>query len=123
MQVNKESESKSELNKEPEIIGDFQTVLGIAIKFIGVDKDIIIPNTIKGLTPGIFKGLAINSVEFEEGSPIKTIPIRAFLNCTQLHIIKLGSLVTKVATEAFCGCISLKKVLWAIVTIFFVCVP
>lgn len=72
---------------------------------------VLIPNTIKSINRGAFKGcINLSIVLFEEDSTLKHIGCYAFKNCKSLESIVIPKSVINIEENVFDCCISLQKI-------------
>lgn len=81
-------------------------------KFTGSEKDVSIPEKIKGkpviaINSEAFKGSSIESVTIPDS--VEILLYSVFAECDQLKSVTFGSSVTYIGTEAFFDCDSLEK--------------
>lgn len=82
-------------------------------KYIGTDKDIVIPSKIEGMPVLRIFTFAFNYSEIESvyiPDTVTNISMYAFSHSKQLHTVHLGKSVEIIECEAFRGCTSLKTI-------------
>lgn len=80
------------------------------IIFVSSDTagDFVIPETITSISEGLFANTAITSIVLPD--TIRSIPARAFLNCTELKSVTMPSALEFIGDRAFEGCTSLTEI-------------
>ena len=79
--------------------------------FVGSSiESIKIPKKVYYIGESAFENTVINSVEFDEGSELKTIDKSAFKGCNNLKSIVIPASVTTIGAYAFSGCTNLTSV-------------
>ena len=79
--------------------------------FVGSSiESIKIPKKVYYIGESTFENTVINSVEFDEGSELKTIDKSAFKGCNNLKSIVIPASVTTIGAYAFSGCTNLTSV-------------
>lgn len=100
-------------------IGEYETVEGAKIgtaiitRYIGEEKDVVIPKSLRGkkvvaIDDNAFKGTAVTSVTI--GNNITSIGINAFQNCKELTSVDMGESVENIGDGAFSNCSELINV-------------
>lgn len=79
--------------------------------FVGSSiESVKIPKKVHSIYENAFENTVINSVEFDEGSELKTIDKSAFKGCNNLKSIVIPASVTTIGAYAFSGCTNLTSV-------------
>lgn len=79
--------------------------------FVGSSiESVKIPKKVHSIYENAFENTVINSVEFDEGSELKTIDKSAFKGCNNLKSIVIPASVTTIGAYAFSGCNNLTSV-------------
>ena len=89
------------------IKGDFLIVDGYLIKYVGSDKNVIIPDGVKYIDEKAFEGSDIETVQIPDS--VVEILGRAFYVCKNLKEVTIPAKVTVVKSYAFANCDSLAK--------------
>lgn len=82
---------------------------GIIIRYVGTDKEIVLPEGIIGINPSAFSNSSVEIITIS--NTLKTIDDSAFENCSNLKVVKFGndSMLTEIGTRAFMNCKNLEE--------------
>ena len=116
------------------LLNKFEIEDNVVTKYLGSDKDVIIPNgvsdiffevfenrtdinsvivpgSIVELTPFVFKGSSIKTVTLNKG--VAEIGVGTFASCKELETVYLPDTITCIKKYAFDKCTSLKTIYYA----------
>ncbi len=81
--------------------------------YTGIDKNIVIPESIEGAKVVVVYGFSSTEVPIEQVTipdSVEYIGEQAFMNCEKLHTVKLGKGVKRICSRAFYGCSALENI-------------
>lgn len=88
---------------------DFVIKEGVLQKYLGSEKDIIVPEGVTSIAEWAFQGNeTMESIHFPEG--ITAIKSWAFADCKKLESIKLPESLTELGTQTFMNCKTLNEI-------------
>ncbi len=88
---------------------NFKIKNDILIKYIGKEKNVVIPGTIRRIGKEAFYESSLEKVTIEEG--VKIIGISSFCGCGNLTEITLPNTIEVIEYDAFCACSKLEKII------------
>ena len=87
---------------------DFEIESGVLKRYRGESPHVTVPDVVKVIGPGAFKGLLIESVLLPDS--VREIQISAFDGCKDLTQVNIPAGVTSIGESAFQGCTGLTSV-------------
>ncbi len=105
-----EGETVPETTKSSDPADDFLIVgNGILLRYLGKDKNIVIPDTVKHIADAF---VMTDIISVTMGDSVATIGGFAFAFCPSLTLVEFGKNVVKIGDSAFYNCVSLTSVVF-----------
>ena len=89
--------------------GNFKISKDILIKYIGNEKNVVIPGIIREIGKEAFYESSVETIVIEEG--VKIIGTSAFCGCGNLTEITFPNTLEVIEYDAFCACSKLEKII------------
>lgn len=91
-----------------QFFNSYEGVVAVLTKYVGTDKDVVVPFGVYNICDNAFANSDIRSVAFP--SSVKYIGTCAFENCTNLERVHFNNNLKAISRSAFAGCTALKSV-------------
>ncbi|MDD4316211.1 MAG: leucine-rich repeat protein [Clostridia bacterium] len=90
-------------------LGDFVCVNDVLIEYKGINRYVVIPENIKYVVEGAFKGnITVTTVVFP--NLIEELPAEVMMGCANLSEVILPAALKKISSKAFEGCAKLRQI-------------